>query len=57
MTGMGAGFDLMDAVSTGTVPTLVVPTIETVGPETVSRYRSLRDTMVRLIPRQLHKLD
>ncbi|KAI5454626.1 hypothetical protein NCC49_003519 [Naganishia albida] len=29
----------------GTVPTLVVPTMETVGPETVSRYRSLRDTM------------
>ncbi|KAJ9108762.1 hypothetical protein QFC21_000082 [Naganishia friedmannii] len=32
-------------VDISTVPTLVVPTIETVGPETVTRYRSLRDTM------------
>lgn len=31
----------------GTVPTLVVPMLETTGPESDSRYRSLRDTIVR----------
>jgi hypothetical protein len=30
----------------GTVPTLVVPMLETTGPESDSRYRSLRDTIV-----------
>ena len=30
----------------GTIPTLVVPTIETTGPEVTTKYRSLRDTMV-----------
>lgn len=31
----------------GTIPTLVVPMLETTGPEVDSRYRSLRDTIVR----------
>lgn len=32
--------------SAGTIPTLVVPTMETTGPEVTTKYRSLRDTMV-----------
>lgn len=30
----------------GTVPTLVVPTLETTGTEVDTRFRSLRDTIV-----------
>jgi hypothetical protein len=38
--------DRMAANHTGTVPTLVVPTLETTGSEVDTRFRSLRDTVV-----------
>jgi len=41
----------------GTVPTLVVPMLETTGPESDSRYRSLRDTIVCLPQNELGRHD